>query len=416
MKKLRAYPVFLILEGAGAFLFSMIFAASSIYQVTEAGLSPLQLVLVGTILEASIFLFEVPTGIVADIYSRRMSIIIGYFLIGLGFILEGSIPQFIPILIAQVLWGVGYTFTSGATQAWITDEIGEAAANRAFLRSNQIGQSAALLGIGAGALLGSLRISLPIQLGGLLLLFVGILLILIMPETGFNPTPRGERNSWQNMVHTFRGGLGMLKKRPALVDILFIGLFYGLYSEGFDRLWTKLILDSFSFPVWFNFEPVVWLSAMRAVGMLLSIAASEFALRRVNTISHTSVARSLLSITVVLIAGLFGFALAPQLGWVVVAYWVIYIARNVIGPLYTALVNQSLNSQIRATVLSMGSQVDAVGQIVGGPIVGIVGNLLSVQAAIILSSITLTPILPLFLRTIRRESVETPSDPQDKSI
>jgi len=404
LKKIDAYPVFLILEGAGAFLFQMIFAASSIYQVTKAGLSPLQLVLVGTTLEASVFLFEVPTGIVADIYSRRLSIIIGYFLIGLGFILEGSIPFFIPILLAQVLWGVGYTFTSGATQAWITDEIGEAAANRAFLRSNQIGQIAGLAGLGAGALLGSLRINLPIQLGGLMVVVLGLLLVLIMPETGFHPTPRGERNSWQNMVHTFRGGLGMLKKRPALVDILAIGLFYGLYSEGFDRLWTKLILDNFSFPQWLNFQPVVWLSAMRAVGMLLSIAASEWALRRVDTISHSRVARSLLSITVVLILGLFGFALAPELAWVIIAYWVIYVARNVIGPLYTAWVNQSLDSNVRATVLSMSSQVDAIGQIAGGPVVGLIGNFFSVQAAIIASGITLTPILPLFARTIRRET------------
>jgi hypothetical protein len=46
--KLKAYQVFLILEGIGSLLFSMIFAASSIYQVTKAGPSPLQLVLVGT--------------------------------------------------------------------------------------------------------------------------------------------------------------------------------------------------------------------------------------------------------------------------------------------------------------------------------------------------------------------------------
>ena len=413
--KFKPYRVFLILEGAGSLLFSMIFAASSIYQVTKAGLTPLQLVLVGTTLEASVFLFEVPTGIVADIYSRRLSIIIGYFLIGLGFILEGSIPLFIPILLAQLLWGVGYTFTSGATQAWITDEIGETAANQAFLRSNQVSQVTALIGIGAGALLGSLRINLPIQLGGVLLLVLGILLILIMPETGFHPTPRGERNSWQNMAHTFRGGMAMLRKRPALIDIMVIGLFFGLYSEGFDRLWTKLILDNFSFPALFNFQPVVWLSLMRGLGMVLSIAGAEIAARRVNTSSHPGVARALMALTIVLIAGLACFALAPNLAWVVLAYWAIYVARNVIGPLYTAWTNQSLDSQVRATVLSMSSQVDAIGQIIGGPWVGLIGNFLSVQAAIVTSALTLTPILPLFVHTSRREASQPVSNqpPED---
>src|SRR5512136_2735634 len=130
MKRLPAYPVYLMLSCAGAFLLSMIFVATSLYEVTVAKLNPLQLVLVGTTLEASIFLCEVPTGVVADIYSRRLSIIIGYFLIGAGFILEGSFPLFLTILLAQVLWGLGYTFTSGATEAWITDEIGEEAATQ----------------------------------------------------------------------------------------------------------------------------------------------------------------------------------------------------------------------------------------------------------------------------------------------
>src|SRR5512136_3456728 len=135
MRKMGAYPLYLMMEGATALLMTMIFTASSIYQVSMVGLSALQLVLVGTTLEAAAFIFEVPTGVVADVYSRRLSVIIGMFLIGLGFIVEGSFPLFLPILLAQVLWGLGYTFTSGATQAWITDEIGEAAAGKAFLRS-----------------------------------------------------------------------------------------------------------------------------------------------------------------------------------------------------------------------------------------------------------------------------------------
>jgi hypothetical protein len=72
---------------------------------------------VGTTLEGCIFLFEVPTGVVADVYSRRLSIIIGFFLIGAGFIVEGSFPVFGAVLLSQVFWGIGYTFTSGATES-----------------------------------------------------------------------------------------------------------------------------------------------------------------------------------------------------------------------------------------------------------------------------------------------------------
>lgn len=102
------------MQGATALIFHMIFTASVVYQVTTIQLNPLQLVLVGTTLEATVFLFEVPTGIVADAYNRRLSIIIGVALMGIGFVLEGSVPRFDAILIAQLVWGIGATFTSGA--------------------------------------------------------------------------------------------------------------------------------------------------------------------------------------------------------------------------------------------------------------------------------------------------------------
>jgi len=80
MPKFKAYPVYLFLEAATALLFGMIFTMSSLYQVQRAQLSAIQLVLVGTVLELSIFLFEIPTGVVADVVSRRLSVILGVIL------------------------------------------------------------------------------------------------------------------------------------------------------------------------------------------------------------------------------------------------------------------------------------------------------------------------------------------------
>jgi MFS transporter, DHA3 family, tetracycline resistance protein len=402
LKPLGAYRVYLSLAILVDFLFSMIFTASAVYQVTRVGLTALELVLVGTTLELSVFLFEVPTGVIADVFSRRLSIIVGYFVIGLGFLVEGSFPFFTAILLAQVLWGVGYTFTSGATEAWISDEIGEQAAGQAFLRSNQLGQISGLLGIIAGALLGSLRINLPIQLGGLLIMAIGVFLILVMPERGFKPTPREDRNSWQHMLYTFRAGVAVVRRRPALLNILLIGLFYGLYSEGFDRLWTKNLLDNFTLPLSGVLQPVVWFGILRGVGVILTAGASEITQRRVHTDNFNSVARSLMGLTVVLILALLVFAQTPWLALAMLAYWVIYVARNLIGPLYTAWVNQRLESGVRATVISMSSQVDAIGQITGGPVVGWIGSALSVQAAITVSGLILTPILPLYRRALRQ--------------
>src|SRR5512141_2487814 len=158
--KLEAPRVFLIMEMAITVFTSMVFVTNSLYEATVAGLAPLQLVLIGTTLEISTFLFEVPTGIVADVYSRKLSIIIGYLLMGAGFLVDGFFPSLLPILLAQVIWGLGYTFTSGATQAWITDEIGEDDANRLFLRATQVGLFASLIGMGASILIGANNVAL----------------------------------------------------------------------------------------------------------------------------------------------------------------------------------------------------------------------------------------------------------------
>jgi len=401
LNKPDAYRVYLVTSGVTAFLFGMIFTASAVYQVTIVELEPLQLVLVGTTLELSVFLFEVPTGVVADVYSRRISIIIGYVLIGLGFILEGSIPLFLTILLSQVIWGIGYTFTSGATQAWITDEVGETKAGTAFMRGSQIGQVASLIGIGAGMLLGSLSVTLPILVGGIFMVVLSFSLILVMPETGFKPTPREDRNSWQVMAHTFREGLSLVRRRPTLRTIILIGLFYGLYSEGFDRLWTKHLLEDFALPSFADVDPVIFIGAIQAVGLLLAVGGTELARRSIDTDSHRSVARSLMIITGVLVVCLFLFAQARLLVVALLAFWVIYVSRNIIYPVYTAWINQRVDSQVRATVHSMSGQMDAAGQIVGGPILGFIGSAISIQAALTVSSLLLLPTLPLYARTLK---------------
>lgn len=74
MKSGNAYTIYLWMESLSGLFYSMVFTASSVYQVTIAQLSPLQLVLVGTVLELTGFIFKIPTGVVADVVSRKLSI------------------------------------------------------------------------------------------------------------------------------------------------------------------------------------------------------------------------------------------------------------------------------------------------------------------------------------------------------
>ena len=108
---------------------------SLVYMVEVAGLDPLQMVLVGTALEFSAFVFEIPTGIFADTVSRKWSVVIGHALTGIAFVVLAMFPRFDVIILTQILWGFGWTFISGAYPAWLTEEIGvERLTGRCYVR------------------------------------------------------------------------------------------------------------------------------------------------------------------------------------------------------------------------------------------------------------------------------------------
>ena len=402
--RLDAARVFLFMEMATAVFTCMVFVTNSLYQVTIAGLTPLQLVLIGTTLEVSAFVFEVPTGIVADVYSRRLSIIIGYVLTGLGFLVEGLFPVFLPIVMAQVIWGLGYTFTSGAKQAWITDEIGEERANKLFLSAARFGSFAYLFGLGATILIGAYNVAIPIRVGAIGILLTGITLAVIMPETGFHPTPREDRNTWQHMWHVFKQGIGAVRSQPRLVNIVFIGLFYGLYSEGFDRLGVKLLLDNFQLPILFGSNHVAFFVALEVIGTILYIFIMRFVEKRIDTSSPSAIGRAMFLVTGLITVAIAGFAFSPTLALAVLSMLTVNILRGLSGPLQSTWINQKLDSKVRATIHSMFGQVDAIGQITSGPTVGLIANALSVKLAVALSGLLLSPAL-FFVRRANSESV-----------
>jgi len=395
--QLDAMRVFLFMEIAGTVSVCMVFATNSLYEVTVAGLNPLQLVLIGTTLELSTFIFEVPTGIVADVYSRRLSLIIGYILTGLGFLIEGFFPAFLPIVLAQVIWGLGYTFGSGAKQAWITDEIGEEQANKLFLRAARFGSFAYLFGLGATVLIGANHVAIPIRVGAIGQILTGITLAIIMPETGFHPTPKEDRNTWQHMWYVFKQGLGAVRSQPRLVNIVFIALFYGLYSEGFDRLGVKLLLDNFRLPALFGSNQVAFFVALEVIGTVIYMFTIRFVEKRIDTSNPSAIGKAMFFVTGLITVALLGFAFSPILALAVLSMLAVNILRGISGPLQSTWINQKLDSRVRATIHSMFGQVDAIGQITSGPAVGLLASALSVRLAVGISGLLLAPAM-FFIR------------------
>ena len=400
LRRADAYRLYLLISGWQSFAFTLAFTINLVYQARQVGLNPLQLVLIGACLELTALLTEAPTGVVADVFSRRLSVILGYILLGAGFIVEGALPYFAALLIAQVILGCGFTFISGAKSAWIADEIGLARAGDAFLRGAQAEQICGFAAIFCSVALASFSLQLAIICAGLMLLALALLLILLMPEAGFKRVSSSPRQNWQALFSTFRAGASLVRGRRLLLLIMIATIIHGAFSEGFDRLWTAHVLGSFHLPALGQLDDIVWFGIISAVAMPLGALAAEIARRRLDLGSSDALARALMTIYALMLVCALAFALSGSLVVALLGYWGARALRQLRDPLMDAWINQHTESPLRATVLSIQGQADAFGQIAGGPVIGAVGLLASVRTAIALSALMLTPILAVFRRTL----------------
>jgi DHA3 family tetracycline resistance protein-like MFS transporter len=360
------------------------------------------LVLVGTVLEGVIFIFEVPTGVVADTYSRRMSVLIGIFLWGVALLIEGSFANFGAILAAQVVMALGWTFNSGALEAWVAGEVGEENLGSTFLRSAQVGRITRLAAIIASVGLASIQLNIPVILGGIGFIMLGVYMVFAMKETQFRPVPKEEREGWRGMKRTFLDGTKVVRASPVLLIVLVLGIFTGASSEGMDRLGEIHFLKNFAFPEWGQLQPVVWFGIMDIGLLLLGLLSTQVIIKRLDTNNHTLVARVLVVFSALQIVGIVAFALAGSFVFALLAYWGMRLFRGIAGPLYSTWLTQSIDPRVRATVLSMTSQSDAIGQVTGGPVIGWIGTAISIRAALVTSAVLLLPALPLVARARQR--------------
>jgi MFS transporter, DHA3 family, tetracycline resistance protein len=380
----------------------------AVYLVQEVGVNPLQLVLLGTVSEIAIFLFEVPTGVVADTYSRRLSIIIGMILAGLCLVVFGLVDVYWLIVVVVFLHGVAGTFMSGAWEAWITDEHGVDGIARVFLRGNQFSYLGAILGAGTGVAIATWDLGAGIVFGGTVSVLTGIACIFLMPEHGFRRRPVEERTSpLRAMKTTAVTGGRVVRGHNVLMLIVGITFFAAAASEGLDRLWEAHLIQSVGLPDLWGMDPVVWFGVFNIVGLAAGIVITSFLVPRFEYADNSKLARTLLWLTVVLSISVVIFGLATSFAVAAVAYLVARLARRLKDPLYVTWLNKNVeDSSVRATVNSIAGQADAIGEIAGGPGIGVVGTVGSLRAALVASGFLLAPAIALFVRALRHGGSE----------
>jgi MFS family permease len=407
LRRLDAHRVWLGYQGVEAFAFGLAWTVAPVFFIRELDFSPLELVLAGTALELAYFLFEIPTGIVADTYGRRLSVIIGTLGLGVGFVVTGLAGGVAVVLAAAAFMGFTWTFKSGAESAWITDEVGVENSGREFQRGAQAARLGALLGIGAAVGLALVDFRVPIVAGGVLLVLLAAGLTLVMPETGFRSARREDVSAVASMVGTARRGGGLIRSRPVLLLIVGISFFLGVSDEGFDRLWEAQFLLEVGVPGFAGLDQIVWFGVLAAGVIALSIVVAQPLVPRFAAMGPERMARSLQLFGALQIVGLLAFALAGSFVVAVVAFWGARLARSLAAPVHSTWLNANVeDSSVRATVLSMTNVFESAGEWGGGPALGGIGNVFGVRAALVGSALAHLPVLGLYGRARRHHGLD----------
>jgi MFS transporter, DHA3 family, tetracycline resistance protein len=415
VNKLAPPLFYLVGEGLFAVVGSMAWVVLPVYYVLTVHMNPLKLLLVGSIFELAIFVFDVPTGLFADVYSRRRSVIAGWFLGGCTLILQGLVPLFSVIAAVQVIEGLADTFVHGAWVAWLRDETGEERFGTLLARGAQVRQIGSLLGTVGGALLATINLQFPIVLAGALSCALALLAIAVMPEQGFKPVRASQRARRQAMVATWRTSVGLVRASRLMLVILGIAALFGAFTEGMDRLGqAHFLLDiglppAIDLPPFAGLKPVAWFGVIGGGGLVLGAGAMEVLRRRVDLRSRQSVARALFLANACIILSVLTFALAGNFVLALCAYWGWSILRSMVDLLSTVWLNQNIaDGEARATVLSMSGQANAFGEWGGGPVIGLVGTIFSIRAALAVGALMLSPALVLYGWAVRRGGSDAP--------
>ena len=345
---------------------------------------------------------EIPTGIVADLYGRRLSTIVGVLGLGIGFVLTGVADGVGLVLAAAAFMGFMWTFKSGAEDAWITDEVGVERAGRSFHAGAQAARIGGLLGIAGAVGLALVDLRLPIVTGGVVMVALAGGLALVMPETGFTSARAENASALVAMKGTARQGGTLIRRNPLLLMIVGIGFFLGMSDEGFDRLWEAHFLLDVGVPGFAGLDQVVWFGILAAGATLIAILVARPFSTRLAAKGPAGMARTLLVLDALRVVGLLAFAFAGSFAFALGAFWGARLVRSLAEPVHSTWLNANVeDSSVRATVLSMTNVFGSAGEWGGGPVLGGIGNVFGILAALVGSALALLPALGLYGRAIR---------------
>ena len=367
--------VFVRWSTARAVLHRGYWLVASLYLVLDADLSPAQLVFLGTAQGLTALVCEVPAGAFADTISRRWSLIISQGLMGASMIATASVNSFGALMLTQMLWGLSWTFASGADVAWVVDELNQPEQiDRVLAKAARLQNSGGAFGmIGFGVLAWATQRRFSMILAGTLMCALSLYVVARFTEQRFIPT---RQHRWRRSASVLRGGVQLARRDRIIVSILLATFLVNAAAEGSGRLFAKRLIQ-LGFPA--GIDAVLWITALGVITFSIGALGLGIVERRIN---QTSTARRAYVLSCA--AGVFALVLLAAAPGVIPASIGVLIAEGVAFTITRTAAVIWLNSRtpadMRATVHSLLAQAEYLGEIACGIVVGLLAKRATVSA------------------------------------
>jgi MFS family permease len=398
---------------------SLIWAINTIFLLQVGQLTLFEVMLVNTAYLIAQMICEVPTGVIADTIGRKAS-----FLLSIGTILVSTVLYVLtPILgwgiwgfvFASVLIGLGFTFQTGAVDAWMVDALDaagwEGPKDQVFARGQMVGGAAMIVGSLAGGFLGQINLVIPYLVRAGILGLAFILVVVLVHDSGFEPRPLHFSTFGAETRHILRAGTQYGWNSRVVRPLMFVSAVTGVAGMFVFYSWQPYVLELL------GKSSAVWvLGVVQSVSSLAMIGGSAMVGRVMRTGEDRRKSASVLAVgSLVTAAGVLGIGLvglsrlAPGLlpAGIAISLWIAWsVMFGMLGPIRSSYINEHIPSSQRATVLSLDSLFADAGGAVGQPALGWIATAIGLPVAWVLASVSFAAAAPLYRRSGRAADAE----------
>ena len=395
-----------------------------VWWVVDLRLSPFRLAVLGTALVLSILVTETPTGGVADLYSRKYSVVAAYAVMGTAMALGPVTELFGVLVVWQVLWGVGWTLQSGAATAWMTDELAYHASHSHRsaavmpVESPTLGHDAGapnsgvdglivrhaifrsagvMVGLAAATAMGAWSVRGSMAAMGMLAIAAAGYLAITMPEAGFeSPRRRADgspgparTSAWRDAITLWMRGARLVGGNRSLLAVTLSATIAAGAWEANDQL-SALRLFELGLTQLDGREAVLFFGAIWFVMSALAIPMMAWLRWRLDQPDRRSARRDaflLARFLTIAAAGALALALSPWFAIALIGWAILDVAGETAYSLAEAMANRHADSSVRATVVSFVGQSQAVGEVSIGLALGTVAQIVSVPFALAIAAV-----------------------------